>query len=208
MRLIITVLILLIYSLDVYSQEHILNTNIYRLDSLNCFNVSWETDKKNKKEIIDTIDILKVVTYKDGNTEHYSCLAEDNSIHFLNFAGGKYGLIKSFMFLKQGDGYLMFPKEIFSLERGDVLVVSNEPEGPIFNLSVFKWVNDSIENIFVSKDYFSYPSWNPFIKKEKVRLEKQNVLIPYCDGCQSGKDGTLKQNILIFNEGKRKYEIK
>lgn len=182
------------------------------------FEDTWDRGKQNTKETsyyIDTLSYIDTCVFNVNDKRLLVYLGENWSLHFLVLESNKTRLLKSIRNLQESKQIFYFPKKILCEElTGDmipeIISVFHEPEGPIFKVLIFQWDKnkDILKKVFESEPYFSYPSWNPTIKKKEIELTEKGILIPYCEGCYTGEDGTLKKALLYFSKEENRFLIK
>ncbi|QKG80883.1 hypothetical protein [Tenuifilum thalassicum] len=165
------------------------------------------------KNIHEKITCKKLISLKHEDKTYISCLGSDMSLHFLQLSSDT-NLIKTIIELNYGEDASYYPIDVytFEAEKGskDIVVKFVEGEGPVYLIKIYRWdfSKNTISDIYTSQFYFSYPSWNPFAKKEEIRIEKGYIVIPYCLGCQSGEDGVLKTDTLFYLLEQKTYSIR
>ncbi len=201
--------------INAYSQFSVTHTNIYLLNGERLFSYSWEQNSKRKEQkFVNTISCLDLLIQKQQSAKRISYLGKDWSLHFveLDTISMDTNLILSNRYIENEYGKKFFPQEMYTFNPvdgvSDILVVFFEGEGPIYKVLVYRWKEDRIIDVFSTKEYFSYPSWNPFVERKKITVNDNGILMPYCEGCHSGKDGALKWAEIIYDKEKDEYLLK
>lgn len=164
--------------------------------------------------IFKKINEKKIIEIKRNNFQLISYLANNNKLFFILKEKNKINIIKKINYItKENSMNKVFPSDIikYDFEKDsipEVIVRFRDQEGPTFKIVVYKWEDDSIKKVLESKSYFNYPSWNPLINIKDIILTKENVIVPFCFGCQSGSEGIEKNAIIKYDKKNKIIFIK
>jgi len=199
------------YSLQAQNAHLIYRDYIYNGKKL--FSTTKIIPKTNSKNVHEKVKCEKLISLKYKDEKFITCIGSDMSLHFLKISSDT-NLIKSIYELNYGEDASYFPLDVYTFEtengNKDIVVKFVEGEGPVFMIKIYRWSfsQNVIRDVYTSKFYFSFPSWDPFAKKEEIRIEKDYIVIPYCKGCQSGEDGVLKTDTLFYLLEQKTYSIR
>jgi len=208
------------FSNEIIGQGVDSHINRYLYDNKVLFEDTWEKERPSNTKTrfyIDTLGYIDTCAFNIDNKKLLIYLGENWSLHFLVLKSNKNktSLLKSIRNLQKPNQIFYFPRKILCEElTGDltpeVISVFHDPDGPIFKILIYQWKKNTntLKKVFESEPYFSYPSWNPTIKRKEIKLTEKGIVIPYCEGCHTGEDGKLNKALLYFSKYHDKFLIK
>lgn len=195
-----------------YGQGNEIRINRFLYQDSVLFEDSWVQSRRQLSEdrfLIDTVSYRNTVVLETPKDSLLIYLSERMSVHFISLHTSLKGNnLFSVRYVEPiGDCCPFFPSEILyhNLIRSGIfhiVIVFVEAEGPMFVLNIYEWdsVMNTVSIVYESGYYFAYPSWNPTIEREKIKVKDRKIHIPYCEGCESGVDGVLKWDILVYDD--------
>jgi hypothetical protein len=196
----------------VSGQGREIRTNRYLYKDSVLFEDSWEQFRNQLNVdlyLIDTVSFQNTSILKTEKDSLLIYLSERMRLYFISLHPNSRGdkLLSVNTIEPLGDCCPFFPSEILHhnlISHGlfHVIIVFVEAEGPMFLINIYEWDSAAsvVSAVYESGYYFSYPSWNPTIEKETIKVKDKKVYIPYCDGCESGTDGVLKWDVLVYDD--------
>ena len=195
-----------------YGQGKDIHINRFLYQDSVLFEDIWDKPRGQQSKdriLIDTLSYLSTCILENEKDSLLIYLSEKMSLHFVSLHTRTRGInLYTVRNIETPEGYFYFPSKILCLYlRSDeifhIISVFNDAEGPIFKINIYEWnsIIDTVAIVFESKYYFSYPSWNPTIEKEEIKVKNNKIYIPYCEGCESGVDGILKWDTLVYDDG-------
>lgn len=162
--------------------------------------------------IVYQIEPIKV-HYMDENKDRFIYLGNNYKLFFISSRDNiPYILKKVTEIIKDVNGNKLFPRDFLVNDLNkdgcnEVIVKFIDPEGPVFRIIVFSWIDNNVQMVCESDNLFKYPSWNPLIEEKSIEVSNNQITIPYCIGCQSGSDGREGQLLLFFDFQEKTYKF-
>lgn len=169
---------------------------------------------KEDKVSFHEIKPKKALTFKGDSLEKTVLLAEDNNLFFINSLKADITIIHKLSAIQiDSFGSRMFPDDITKVnlnqdETEELLLRYTEATEPpaLFKLAVIKLGIEQIEVLAETRPLFPFPSYNPFVKPKDINVEKSKITVPYCVGCESGKEGKEAEGTIRYKDGTYVFE--
>lgn len=154
---------------------------------------------KPKKTLIFETDSVKTVVF----------LAQDGNLFFIDSSDGA-AIVSQKLSMTQIDsfGNYMYPNDIMKVnlehdENEELLLKYTEAGEPpaLFKLSILNLDGEQAKVLVETEPLFPFPSYNPFVKPKDVQIQKSRITIPYCVGCESGKEGKEAEGVMTYEKG-------
>ena len=156
----------------------------------------------------------KVLAFKVDTLQKVVLLAEDKNLFFIEASGANIAVIHKLSAIQiDSFGSRMFPDDITKIDLNqdgteELLLRYKEAEEPpaLFKLVIMSLGAGQLEVLAETEPLFPFPSYNPFVKPKDVTVKKSKLTIPYCVGCESGKEGKEATGIIEYRDSTYVFE--
>ena len=189
----------------IFINSYLYQDTVFFVDTL----VREQQRLKEDKVSFHKIKPKEVLTFEVDSLKKIVLLAEDKNLFFINSFKTDITIVHKLSAIQiDSFGSRMFPDNIAKVnlnqdETEELLLCYTEAEEPpaLFKVAIIKLGIEQLEVLVETKPLFPFPSYNPFVKPKDIRVEKSEIIVPHCVGCESGKEGEEAEGIIRYKDG-------
>lgn len=190
--------------LDIFINAYLQKDTVFFVDTL----IVKQQSLKEDRVAFNKIRSKKILTFRKDTSETIVFLAQDGNLFFIKPSKATVTITQRLSMVQiDSFGSRMFPSDIMKVnidqdKNEELLLKYTEAGEPpaLFKIAILS-LDEEAKFLTETEPLFPFPSYNPFIEPKSVQIRKDKIVIPYCLGCESGREGKEAEGVITYNRG-------